>query len=208
LQKDPARRFVNAEAMRQALMATGDDATLPVAIAPTAILPTQSRVEGRTRPLPLRAALIAVGAGLLLVAGLLVALAGGNNDSLTSKTRSTTAPSLKTFPPTAVPSTTTPTTSVTRTTTAPKTLDALIALLAANPAAYGEHGRDLLMRLQDVQRAATKQGEGGRNVAAKAIEDIRTWMNQGKLDRSIGLLAQQILQPFSTKYSEGDNHQS
>lgn len=195
LQKDPARRFLDAEAMRHALMATVDDATLPDVIAPTAVLTTPRAERARCRP-SRRAALVGAVA-VLLVAGLVLALTGGD-DTVTSKPPSTTAPSPRTAPPTTVPSTGTPTTGI-RSITTPRTIEALIALIAANPAAYGEHGKDLLKRLQDVQRSATKPGKSTQKSAAKAIEEIGKWMNEGTLDRTIGTLAQQILQPFTTK---------
>ena len=76
-------------------------------------------------------------------------------------------------------------------TTLPRTIDALIATLAANPNTYGSHATDLLKSLQQIQRDnGKKQGE---NSVRKTIDEVSTWIADETLDRPIGTVALQLL---------------
>jgi hypothetical protein len=94
---------------------------------------------------------------------------------------------------TSTTTTTTTTTPPTTTTPVPQTVDELVALLAANPDAFGEKGTDLLDKLQEVQ------GEQDGEKAAKLIEEIDKWVGEGELDAEIGALAQQLLAPLASQ---------
>ena len=128
---------------------------------------------------------------------MLLALTNGNDEQPESNARSTTTPPQTNAPITTAPPSTVPPSTVPPT-TAPTTIDALIALVAANPAAYGEHGKDLLKKLQEVQQDNATKPDKARDRAAKTIEEISKWIDDGKLDPTIGSLAQQLLQPNAT----------
>lgn len=70
-------------------------------------------------------------------------------------------------------------------------LDELIAIVAANPAAAGEKGADLLGKLQDL--SANPDDEDARDL----IEEIADWMAKGELDADVGRLAVTVLEQES-----------
>ena len=78
----------------------------------------------------------------------------------------------------------------------PENIGELIALLAADPDAFGEKGSDLLDKLVEVQE------EGDSEKAAKLIEEIDKWVAEGQLDPNAGALAQQLLAPLAAQPSE------
>jgi len=70
----------------------------------------------------------------------------------------------------------------------------LTDLLSAGPEDYGKKGRDLLDKLQELQR------ERGRDQAKKAadlIEDIDDWVDDGELNAAIAAQARQLLEPLA-----------
>ncbi|MGQ0803524.1 MAG: protein kinase domain-containing protein [Actinomycetota bacterium] len=186
LEKDPARRFPNAEAMRSALSGGPTAPMAPPEAAATEVVPattpTRPGPPGRSRwPWAALAALALVG-----VFTIAWALANRDDDN-----RPTIAAE-----PTTTTSTTTTTTPPTTTTPEPQTIDELIALLAADPDAFGEKGEDLLEKLQEVQ--ADQDPED----AAKLIEEIDKWVSEGQLDPETGALAQELLAPLASQSFE------
>lgn len=194
LEKDPARRFANAEAMREALTpAASIDATVPMAAAPTTVMPVPVPLQRGTRSKRRWVAPLAVAVAIAIVVALILAARNGSGNRPL-----TTAPPVTTTPSTTAPSTTARRTTVAPT-TSPRTISGLIALLTATPGLYGKHGQDLLNRLQQIQREiATKPNDKAtRNDAAHAVKDISHWIQDGGLTPAIGALAQQLLQPFA-----------
>jgi serine/threonine protein kinase len=190
LEKDPARRFGSAEAMRTAL-AGGPTApiTAPTAGA-TEVLPFTAPIRGRP---PRRSRWGWAVLGLLaLVGAFLIAWALANRDE-------GSGPEIVSDTSTTTSTTTTTTTPPTTTAPVPDTIDELIALLATDPGAFGEKGEDLLQKLTDVQ---AKQDPEEAN---KLIEEIGKWVGEGQLDREIGSLAQQLLMPLASQSFEGED---
>ena len=210
LAKDPARRFANAREMRLALAPSPGATTIPVPVAVVADAPTLADsamlAEGTTRtqmlPAPAlhepgrkrgtiapRAWIIAGSVFLAVVLGILAAVVLSNSDAnspvsgpkATAKTPNTRPTTTTTTPRQTVPPTTLPT-----------TIDALIATLAANPTAYGTHATDLLNSLQQLQHDNGKKK--GENSVQNTIDEVRKWIADGTLDRTIGTVALQLLQ--------------
>ena len=189
LEKDPARRFPDAAAMRAALRG-GSGAAAPTvaataATAPTAVMPDAPAPPRRRSRWWLAAAipvLFALGVGLAL------AFVDRSDDDPTGAIDATT-PTTPTTPATEAPTTTAaPTTTTTPT---PQTIGELITLLAANPSAYGEKGPDLLDKLGEVSG-------GDAEEAAKLLEEIGKWTAEGQLDPEIGAIAQQLVAPLAS----------
>jgi serine/threonine-protein kinase len=206
LEKDPARRFTSAREMRDALAdaqagrgraaaastigmaaAPGATQTLPPAPTPPRTEPTGPRDPERRRRLALF--LVALGLLALLIGGA-VALSGGGR----------TEPAVGPVPSTE-PSTTTTTLPPTTTTVLPQTLPDLLALVAADPARYGEKGPDLAAKLSEVLTKNDPKGEEGE----KLIEEISGWVAEGQLDPTIGTLAQQLLAPYAVDTTGNGN---
>jgi eukaryotic-like serine/threonine-protein kinase len=214
LQKDPERRFPDAESMRRALASQAGASTVPLggilreavpteamavpaAAVRTAVLPANNVLpDSRDRRAARWSVLVAAGATLVVVIALVIALTRGNEGPSNLASPSTTATPATTAAP--VPSTTSgkiapPTAAL------PSTIDALIARLASDPGAAGKRGPDLLKDLQALQTGGGKKSDAkavqGR--AKKAIGDITKWVRDGQLDPAIGALAQQILEPLA-----------
>jgi hypothetical protein len=98
--------------------------------------------------------------------------------------------------PTVAP-TTPPTTVATPTI---NTIDALIAVLAPNPDAYGDRGSDLYNKLRDLQNERTKHPDTDHHVIDRAkalINDTEKWVREGKLDPAIGADAIRLVTPLA-----------
>ncbi len=185
LEKDPARRFPSAEAMRSALSG-GPTAPMPAPTAgPTEVLP---RTAPTRRSAPRRHAWpwVVLGA-LALIGAFMIAWALANRDD---------DPTVVAEPTTSSSTTTSTTTT---TTPVPDTIDELIALLAANPEAFGEKGDDLLDKLQEVQ------DDQDAEKAAKLIEEIDKWVDEGQLDPDVGALAQELLLPLANQVFDDED---
>jgi hypothetical protein len=115
-----------------------------------------------------------------------LALVDRDDDPATPTVDATTptTPSTQATTTTAAPTTTT--------TPTPQTIGDLIGLLAANPAAYGEKGPDLLDKLVEV----SNEGDGMK--AAKLVEEISKWTAEGELDPEIAATAQGLLAPLAS----------
>jgi serine/threonine protein kinase len=211
LEKDPAHRFADATEMRHALAPLPPHATAPLAAGVPADALTMADGalldHGATRTETLRApasretvrtrgrgapkAWIIGGLVLLaIVLGILglAALSNQGNDNLGSAAGPPTAAHTPTTKP---PTTTTPPPTVAPT-TLPRTIDALIATLAANPTAYGSHAPDLLKSLQQLQRE--NGNSQGNKSTQKTVDNIRKWIADGTLNPTIGTVALQLLQ--------------
>ena len=153
----------------------------------TEVMPATTPTPGAPRRSRWPWAVLAV---LALVGAFMIAWALANRDDGTDPTIAAE--------PTTTSSTTTTTTPPTTTTPEPQTIDELIALLAADPDAFGEKGEDLLDKLQEVQ------DEQDGEKAAKLIEEIDKWVDEGQLDPEVGSQAQQLLVPLATQSSDED----
>ncbi len=174
LEKDPARRFPDAESMRAAL-------TSPPPTR-TAVLPAAARAP-RGRPPRTRRPWIALAAAFAAVAAIaLVTYAIANRDDSDPPASS---PSPTT---TEAPTTTTPATTIT--TGPPQSIAELIGLLAANPGGFGEKGTDLLGKLAEARQDPEE--------ADKLIEEIDKWVRKGELDPEIGATAHRLLAPVAS----------
>jgi eukaryotic-like serine/threonine-protein kinase len=197
LEKDPARRFSNAEAMRVALSGGPTEPITAAGAGATKVLPSAAPMRPSPHPPGRRRWPWVALAVLALVGAFLIAWALANRDDdndptiAAEPTTTSSTPTTTTTPPTTT--TTPPTTTMTP---VPDTIDELIALLAANPGAYGEKGEDLMKKLQEVQEK--QNGEEAR----KLIEEIDKWVSGGELDGEIGALAQQLLTPVASQSSD------
>ncbi|HEX6312489.1 MAG TPA: protein kinase [Acidimicrobiia bacterium] len=185
LEKDPERRFPDADAMRAALRGAPAPETAAALTAPvtrTAVLPAASPARRRRSGWWIGAAVAA-----LFATGIAVGLVLFDRDegptAASPGTEASTVPSEVSTTTTSPPPTTTAP-------PAPQTVGDLVALLAADPSAYGEKGPDLLDKLG---KAATDGKE-----AAKLSEEVGKWMADGELDPEVGTLAQQLLAPLAS----------
>jgi serine/threonine protein kinase len=185
LAKDPSRRFASAAQMRAALHGDTADVTLPVAaVEPTQTYRRRPASRGRTAaPRPSRRRWVLALLGALLAAALVAFLAtglAGSND------RSPLQAALST------PSTAATTTSSTTTTTVaprPTSIADLLALLAADPSAFGIRGQELYNQLLALQNHPDRKGRA----AADLITRVEQWAQRGQLDPTIAAETTQVL---------------
>ena len=206
LAKDPDARFASAEEMRGALTEPAYESTqavrtMTMPIAPVPLrdpepTPTPTPPPRRAVPAPVpvptkektqkqkvaptrgkRPVWLWVLAGVLALA-LLVGVVAALNDDGPPPGPLAQEPVVTTTPPT-LPATLVP--------QIPQNLGQLIALLAADPAKYGEAGPELLKKLQDYEEKPE----------AKRADDIvkRTteWVNKGELDATFGATVIRII---------------
>jgi serine/threonine-protein kinase len=214
LEKDPARRFADAGEMRRALAPSPADTTVPLSVgvpADAATLTDHAMLaEGATRihmlPAPRKPARKrrAIGPSAWIIGALVlfaivlailgaVALSNSGGNNLVSTSPPTAIEAQTTVPATTtLPTTTTVPRQTVPPTTLPRTIDALITTLAVNPNAYGSHANDLLKSLQQIQHDNGKKK--GENSVQKTIDDVRKWIADGTLDRTIGTITLQLLQ--------------
>ena len=215
LEKDPARRFRDASDMRAALAAVGGagaaqtigagvgaaaagaaGATIPLSASPgpTALRPAvDTPTSGRARRWSadpqaqvavVIAALVGVAVGATALAAIL--LTGGDSGWPEAGCRpcdhdvDAASDHHDDHPPTS--------------TTLPQTVDQLIALLAADPSAWGEKGQELFDRLVSLGQRPDRQGRD----AARLLDDLQGWVQDGELSPTIGALAVQIVTPLAT----------
>jgi serine/threonine-protein kinase len=200
LEKEPARRFPDADAMRTALRAAMRPTPAPAASAASDGAVTQPVTATATRvltaapsartsqPSRRRALVPALVAGLALgaaVVGALLAVGGGGGDAEVPRADAAVTD--------RVASTLSPSTSTTTTTIpTPRTLEELFAVLAGNPSAYGERGFELLDHLGDVLEKPDRTGRR----AGRLVDEVGEWVAAGELDPEVGGLARQLLVPF------------
>ena len=124
-----------------------------------------------------------------------------------------TAPDLPPLPPPAtsplptqpivtVPPTTQPPVSppVTTLSAGPSTITALISLLGPDPDAYGDRGSNLMDKLEDVEEERAKHGDTDHHVtdaASDLIQDVDKWLQERRLDATIGAHAKRLLAPLA-----------
>ena len=197
LAKDPSQRPPSAAAMGTALR----NALEHPRVAETAVMarptPPPSAPASAPGPTSRRTLLIAGAVGALLGFAA-IALANRDGDDQASvgsdavqETTSTVAPAS-----TVTTTTTTTTAPTTTTTTTVASIGALTDLLSAGPEDYGKKGRDLLDKLQELQR---KRGRDQAEKAADLIEDIDGWVDDGELDTVIAAQARQLLEPLASR---------
>lgn len=198
LAKQPAQRPASAAAMATALrngLEHPRAAGTALLSRPTLAHPTPATASTSRRTLVIAGA---VGALIGFAAIALANRSGDDHANVRSKdvqeTTSTVTPAS-----TAATVTTTATTAPTTTTT-PSTgavsIGTLTDLLSASPEDYGKKGRDLLDKLQEVQR---KRGRDQGEKAADLIEDISDWVQDGELDAAIAEQARQLLEPIASR---------
>lgn len=213
LAKSPRDRYPDAAAMQAALASPGAAPALLAGLGPapdqTTVTPTRRpleagpgpRSDGRS-PRWSRAATMASLSLVAAAAGAATVLLGGGDDRDDPGAAGAASPSVTTPESTTTTAVTTTTAASTTTTTAPATtttappltVGAVADLLATDPDAYGEKGRDLLDKLQKVQsESPDKQAEEAR----KAIEEIGKWIDEGELDPTMGQRAISVLEPLA-----------
>jgi serine/threonine-protein kinase len=210
LEKDPADRFVDAPAMRDAVRTIGrggvparDDATIPASVpGSTQALPIAARSARDELPRTARRRTKKqTPSAVAVVAVLVVAALAGTGIALLlsregSQRRATleepVSPSAKVVVPTLAPTTTT---------TIPTTIDELIALLAASPGLFGERRSDLLESLIDLQEHPDPNGKR----VERLVNDIEKWVSDGELDPVIGALTLNILGMSTQNFQGGGN---
>jgi serine/threonine protein kinase len=213
LEKDPARRFPDAESMRAALAdaapaadVVGEpttEATTPI-VTSTRVLPVPpappSPPARTTRTVPARpqrrppreprsrrlVPLVAALVALALVGtGVALALDGGGTDLASTSPPSTRQRAVATADSTQPPTTTT-------TIPTPRSIAELFTVLVSNPSAYGRRGPELAQRLGTVVTGNDQDGSEARRLTA----EIPRWVAAGELDPEVGSLSIQLLGPY------------
>jgi serine/threonine protein kinase len=222
--RDPRQRFVDAGEMRAAVARPDrvDAPTLPALpnlaassatreLTPT--LPTPTTADPYALSSPPRAATVAprrrrsrtlarfvvLTAVLVTLLIALISLTSGNDRVPSSRARAaaSSAPTV----PTTIPVTTVPTTLPAKVRTQPQTIADLVALLSANPTAFGLQANQLRDRLERL--LVHSPGRGGKDVA-KLISDINHWVANGELDPTIGASAVRVLGGASAPLAGGE----
>lgn len=194
LAKDPSQRPASAAAMANALR---DGLDGPAELA-TAVLTAPVRASGisASRSASARTLLVAGAVGALAVfAAIALARVGDGNGEpagVRSDLSQETTPTVTTAPTV----TTVATTATTAPTTTALSIGSLTDLLFANPDGYGDKGRDLLDKLQKLQR---ERGRDQAEEAADLLDDIGDWVADGELDAAIGAHARQLLEPIASR---------
>lgn len=213
LAKDPSRRFSSAGEMRSALASSSAG---PVA---RPLPPTEVMTAGPVRMRGARWWLLAV--VLAVVSGVIATIAvlnGGDEPSTGSATTAgQTAPS-SAAPPTsttAAPTTAVATTAVATTVTvavaadptvgpggpAPGDVDALVAVLAADPERYGSRTNDVVDRLGDLGN-----GRKATDRAAALLESAEQWVAEGQLDAEALDMLRTVLAPIADGPGNGNGN--
>ena len=113
----------------------------------------------------------------------------------TAPTTTTTAPT-STAPPTTAPPATPPPATIS---TTPNTIADLIAILTPNPDAYGNRGSNLLAKLNQLQSQRATRPDTDSHVidqASSLSQDVDKWLQEGRLDATIGADAKRLLAPL------------
>jgi hypothetical protein len=205
--RDPEQRFGSADAMRAALAGIELVAAPTIAIdqathelAPTATDPQPTTPSRQPLSAPTKGtkrhrwARVAVLAALLgAIAAALIAFTGTHDNASTQRGSAT-----------STRATTVPTTVPTTVRSQPQTIQDLIALLRANPSAYGIRANDLRDRLQQV---LTDPPGRSRQDAASLITDIGTWVSRREIDPTVGATAIRLLSGTATSPPGQENNQ-
>jgi len=194
LEKDPAKRFADAREMRAAVdraheAGPGAPATVATAVPDqTRSLPTPPTPgPGSPRRRWWLSALVGALIAGAMVGGALL-LGGGDEPASRAVTGVTQAPA--TAPPTLATTTTT-------LPPAPQTVDELIALMAADPSAFGEKGPDLYERLIELR----DDPENSSKAAEQIVAEVERWVEKGQLSADLGALTIQIVGPLAVDTS-------
>jgi serine/threonine-protein kinase len=214
LEKDPGRRFPDAEAMRAALAgrraghgSRATAVTVPLAPDRTAVLELPPEPAARPPARRRRRAAWLVLALLAGAAGLALALAAGPDrgsppgpvaqTSTTAPARATTSAAPSTTATTRATTTTARPSTTVAPTTVPvqaRTLAELLEALLSGGRSYGSRAGDLAERIEAVNRA---NGNRRSSLASDAIEDVQEWISDRELDPTVGALAIQLLAPLA-----------
>jgi len=226
LAKDPAGRYPDAAAMREAL--GGDSRPAPVApvAAAAATVPLRdpsaaATVPDRERNRP---PWLLIGVVVLALLGLLAFAAdslmdgtagqagqrsqrqsrqgGGVPIAPGSASEAQQTEPAQTEPEQAEPEQVEPAQTEPQEPPAPTSLAELIALLDADDGAYGERQPDLVDKLTDL---LGKSEDERPEEAAELQEEISEWVANGELDAEIAALAVRLLEPLAAQRSAEDD---
>ena len=196
--KDPSRRFASADHMRAALTGTApktEVVAVPAASASfpnTEVMPAAGyRRSGRSRWwIVVVAAMLGGGAVLAYL------VVDGDDPESTASSTSQAVAAATAAPSTAV-TTLTPTTGAptVAATTPPdtSTIEGIIAVLSANPDAYGRQTGEVIKDLEKIRGNGRKAEERARETLQHATE----WVDHGELDPSVLDLLEPVLEPIA-----------
>ena len=196
--KDPSHRFASADEMRAAVSGAVPRTEVFAAPAATSSFPGTEvmrepgyRRSGRS---PLWIALAAV----LIAGGSALAYLVVDGDDPSSTTSSTTsAVAATTGPSTTLAATVVSTLAATTAAPTPpsdtSTVEGIIAVLSANPEAYGPRTGDVIKDLDKIRG----NGQNAERRAREALQHAAEWVEQGALDPSVLEMLDPVLRPLA-----------
>lgn len=184
-------------------------APVPTAVAPVPMVIAPARSRRRHRFLAIVVALVAVAAlavaaracadpPLDTISGPTSVPAGAAADSVPAPTAATGAPVGAATTGVSVGSVREP---PERTGPAPDSVEALLAVLGADPDAFGDAGPELRDRLLEL---ADLNGRGRRDAAARLADDAARWIDEGRLDPALGMQTVAVVLPLSEPPGQRD----
>jgi serine/threonine-protein kinase len=193
--KDPSRRFATADAMRAAL--TGAAPKTEVVAMPSAraastsprteVMPAPGYRRSSRSPWWIAVVAAMVGGGAVLA---YLVVDGDDPDSTASSTSQAVAAA--TAAPSTAVTTLAPTTGATTTPPDTSTIEGIIAVLSANPDAYGRQTGEVIKDLEKIRGNGRKAEERARETLQHAIE----WVESGELDPSVLAMLEPVLTPL------------
>ena len=203
--KDPSRRFASADHMRAELTGTApktDVVAVPSAPAVSASFPSTEVMPAAGYRRSSRSPWWIVVVAAMLGGGAVLAylVVDGDDPDSTASSTSQAVVAATAAPSTAV-TTLAPTTGATTVAPTPaptvppdlSTVEGIIALLSANPDAYGRQTGEVIKDLEKIRG----NGQNAERRAREALQHAEEWVDRGELDPSVLDLLGPVLEPIA-----------